>query len=156
MMVEDRGALGLAELQKSTSNWPARRIAIEPGRVFSTFTRTQPQFFLDINAPGAVARGASERSSFRRWNLLDRLRQSFHQVQSELPGADGSGCRLPTHGAGYRQLYVANKVGEMVPLGAWSKSADHGLGTRYPLQSLSGAAVFGGAALRLQFGRALG
>ena len=160
MMVEDRGALGLGELQKSTLELArAANSQSSLDRVFSTFSANSPQFFLDINRTQAQSLGVPLNDLFQTLqtylgssfvNLFNKFNQSF-QVRMQ---ADADFRRTALDIA---SLYVANKVGEMVPMGAMVKvqpTMGSELVTRYNLYPA--AAVFGGAAPGVSSGQALG
>ncbi len=160
MMVEDRGALGLGELQKSTLELArAANSQSSLDGVFSTFSANSPQFFLDINRTQAQSLGVPLNDLFQTLqtylgssyvNLFNKFNQSF-QVRMQ---ADADFRRTALDIA---SLYVANKVGEMVPLGAMVKvqpTMGSELVTRYNLYPA--AAVFGGAAPGFSSGEALG
>ncbi len=159
MMVEDRGTLGLTELQKATME--LARAANSQSRlhsVFSTFSANSPQYFLDINRTQALSLGVPLNDVFNTLqtylgstyvNLFNKFNQSF-QVRMQ---ADAD-FRLV--GQDIASLYVANKVGEMVPLGAIvniQQTLGAELVTRYNLYPA--AAVFGGAATGFSSGQAL-
>jgi HAE1 family hydrophobic/amphiphilic exporter-1 len=159
MMVEDRGALGLAELQKATRVLAqAANSQSKLHAVFSTFSANSPQYFLDIDRTQALSLGVPLYDVFNTLqtylgstyvNLFNKFNQSF-QVRMQ---ADAD-FRLATRDIG--KLYVANKVGEMVPLGAMVKvepTLGSELVTRYNLYPA--AAVFGGPAPGSSSGQAL-
>lgn len=159
MMVEDRGALGLAELQKAVLELSRAGNAQSRLRaVFSTFSANSPQYFLDIDRTQALSLGVPLNDVFNTLqtylgstyvNLFNKFNQSF-QVRMQADSA----YRLGTHDIS--DLYVANKVGEMVPLGAMVKvkpTLGAELVTRYNLYPA--AAVFGGAAPGSSSGQAL-
>jgi len=121
MMVEDRGAAGAGELQK------AAHIILEKAReqpslrgVTTTFSASSPQLYIDINRTMAESLGVSINDVFQTLqtylgstyiNLFNKFNQSF-QVRVQA-------------GADYRRklddikdLYVANRAQQMVPLGA--------------------------------------
>jgi hydrophobic/amphiphilic exporter-1 (mainly G- bacteria), HAE1 family len=159
MMVEDRGALGLTELQKSTfALAAAANSQSKLHGVISTFSANSPQYFLDINRTQALSLGVPLNDLFNTLqtylgstyvNLFNKFNQSF-QVRMQ---ADADFRRATQDIA---SLYVANKVGEMVPLGAMVKvqpTLGSELVTRYNLYPA--AAVFGGAAPGFSSGQAL-
>jgi hydrophobic/amphiphilic exporter-1 (mainly G- bacteria), HAE1 family len=159
MMVEDRGALGLTELQKSTFALAgAANSQSKLHGVISTFSANSPQYFLDINRTQALSLGVPLNDLFNTLqtylgstyvNLFNKFNQSF-QVRIQ---ADADFRRATQDIA---SLYVANKVGEMVPLGAMVKvqpTLGAELVTRYNLYPA--AAVFGGAAPGFSSGEAL-
>jgi hydrophobic/amphiphilic exporter-1 (mainly G- bacteria), HAE1 family len=159
MMVEDRGSIGLSELQKATIEM-ARAANAQSGlaRVFSTFSANSPQYYLDIDRTQALAFGIPLNDVFNTLqtylgstyvNLFNKFNQSF-QVRMQ---ADTDFRRAPQD---ISNLYVANKAGEMVPLGAMVKvqpTLGAELVTRYNLYPA--AAVFGGAAPGFSSGQAL-
>jgi hydrophobic/amphiphilic exporter-1 (mainly G- bacteria), HAE1 family len=159
MMVEDRGALGLGELQKAT--FELARAANSQSSlhgVFSTFSANSPQYFLDINRTQALSLGVPLNDVFNTLqtylgstyvNLFNKFNQSF-QVRMQ---ADAD-FRLVIQDIA--NLYVSNKVGEMVPLGAMVKvlpTLGAELVTRYNLYPA--AAMFGEAAPGFSSGQAL-
>ncbi len=160
MMIEDRGALGLGELQKSTlALTRAANSQSSLQRVFTTFSANSPQYFLDINRTQALSLGVPLNDVFQTLqtylgssyvNLFNKFNQSF-QVRMQ------AGADFRRVVQDISSLYVANKTGEMVPLGA-IVSVKPILGselvTRYNLYPA--AAVFGSAAPGFSSGQALG
>jgi len=121
MMLEDRGAVGVGELQK------AAHIILEKADeqrslqgVTTTFSASSPQLYVDINRTMVESLGVSINDVFQTLqtylgstyiNLFNKFNQSF-QVRVQA-------------GADYRRelddikdLYVANRNQQMVPLGA--------------------------------------
>ena len=140
MVVEDRASIGLAELQKATLAL-LDRAQSDQGFLrlgFTTFSDNSPQIYLDIDRTMAESLGVSVSDVSQTLqtylgstyvNLFNKFNQTFQvRVQAE---------------ADYRRelqdisnLYVANKDGQMVPLGALVKIRRmHGseLVTRYNL-----------------------
>jgi hydrophobic/amphiphilic exporter-1 (mainly G- bacteria), HAE1 family len=159
MMVEDRESLGLAELQKVTRELVAAANAQSNLRgVVTTFSGNSPQFFLDIDRTQALSLGVPLNDVFQTLqtylgssfvNLFNKFNQSF-QVRVQ---ADSQFRRSI---ADIGNLYVANKQGEVVPLGALLKATPtlgSELVTRYNLYPA--ANVFGGAAPGFSSGQAL-
>jgi hydrophobic/amphiphilic exporter-1 (mainly G- bacteria), HAE1 family len=159
MMVEDRGALGLGELQKATIALTRAANAQSTLRdVFTTFSANSPQYFLDIDRTQALSLGVPLNDVFNTLqtylgssyvNLFNKFNQSF-QVRMQ---ADADFRRATQDIA---DLYVANKVGEMVPLGAMVKvqpTLGTELVTRYNLYPA--APVFGASAPGFSSGQAL-
>jgi HAE1 family hydrophobic/amphiphilic exporter-1 len=140
MVVQDRGNLGAAELQKGV-NAVLRRAHSEPGFLlagFTTFSNNSPQIYLDIDRTMANSLGVTIDDVFSTLqtylgstyvNQFNKFNQSFQvRVQAQ---------------ADYRRqlsdvadLYVKNQFGQMVPLGALIQ-VKHMLGsellTRYNL-----------------------
>src|SRR5271166_1722800 len=126
MVVEDRASNGLAELQKATQTLLSRAHS-EPGFLrlgFTTFSDNSPQIYLDINRTMAASLGVSVNDVSQTLqtylgstyvNLLNKFNQAFQvRVQAQ---------------ADYRRqlkdignLFVANRNGQMVPLGALVES----------------------------------
>jgi hydrophobic/amphiphilic exporter-1 (mainly G- bacteria), HAE1 family len=159
MMVEDRGALGLGELQKATFELTRAANAQSSLRdVFTTFSANSPQYFLNIDRTQALSLGVPLNDVFNTLqtylgssyvNLFNKFNQSF-QVRMQ---ADADFRRATQDIA---DLYVANKAGEMVPLGAMVKvqpTLGTELVTRYNLYPA--APVFGASAPGFSSGQAL-
>lgn len=159
MMVEDRGALGLAQLQKSTLELTrAANSQSSLKGVFSTFSANSPQYYLDINRTQARSLGVPLNDVFNTLqtylgstyvNLFNKFNQSF-QVRMQ---ADSDYRRTVQD---ISNLYVSNTAGEMVPLGALLRvvpTLGAELVTRYNLYPA--AAVFGGPAPGFSSGQAL-
>ena len=125
MMVEDKASLGLAELQKVTRELVAAANAQSNLRgVVTTFSGNSPQFFLDIDRTQALSLGVPLNDVFQTLqtylgsayvNLFNKFNQSF-QVRVQ---ADSQFRRDITD---IGNLYVANKQGQVVPLGALLKT----------------------------------
>ncbi len=142
MMVEDRRGLGLRELQKGVQAILGAA-QDKPGFLrigFTTFSDNSPQLYLDINRTMVNSLGVTINDVFQTLqtylgstyvNLFNKFNQSF-QVRVQA-------------GADYRRelqnisnLYVTNKDGQMVPLGAMlSVRRVAGVGTGHALQPLS-------------------
>ncbi|HZY60803.1 MAG TPA: efflux RND transporter permease subunit [Candidatus Binataceae bacterium] len=122
MMVEDRRGIGLRELQKGVHAILAAAQA-KPGFLrtgFTTFSDDSPQLYLDINRTMVSSLGVTVNDVFQTLqtylgstyvNLFNKFNQSF-QVRVQA-------------GEDYRRqlqdisnLYVDNRSGQMVPLGA--------------------------------------
>jgi len=121
MMVEDRGGTGLRELDKAAEK-VIREADRQPGLrgVTTTFSASSPQLDLEINRTMAESLGVTIKDIFETLqtylgstyvNQFNKFNQSF-QVRVQA-------------GADYRNelqdisnLYVANRAGQMVPLGA--------------------------------------
>jgi hypothetical protein len=140
MMVEDRGGVGLAELQKAVQEILRRAHAMPDFlRIgFSTFSASSPQLHLDIDRTMAKSLGVTINDVFETLqtslgstyvNLFNKFNQSFQvRVQAE---ADYR-RRLADIG----NLTVANRSGQMVPLGslvAVRRTLGSELVTRYNL-----------------------
>jgi len=121
MMIEDRTGVGLGELQKGVEEL-IRKVRGNPGLrgVATTFSANSPQLELDINRTMVESLGVTINDVFQTVqtylgssyiNLFNKFNQSFQvRVQAD---------------ADYRKqladignLYVANRTGQMVPLGA--------------------------------------
>ncbi len=121
MMVEDRGSVGLTELQKATE------LVLEKAReerslqgVTTTFSASSPQLFLDINRTMAESLGVTINDVFQTLqtylgstyiNLFNKFNQSF---QVRIQGEPDYRRELDD----INGLYVANRDGQMVPMGA--------------------------------------
>ncbi len=122
MMVEDRRGIGLRELQKGVQAILGAAQA-KPGFLrtgFTTFSDDSPQLYLDINRTMVSSLGVTVNDVFQTLqtylgstyvNLFNKFNQSF-QVRVQA-------------GEDYRRqlqdisnLYVDNRSGQMVPLGA--------------------------------------
>lgn len=159
LMVEDRGALGLAELQKAAVELTHAANAQSSLRgVFTTFSANSPQYFLDINRTQAQSLGVPLNDVFQTLqtylgssyvNLFNSFNQSFQvRVQAD------AGFRQSTEDIA--NLYVANAAGTMVPLGALvdiQPTLGAELVTRYNLYPA--ASVYGAAAPGFSSGQAL-
>jgi len=159
MMLEDRQSLGLGELQKVLQQLVAAANAQSNLQgVVSTFRANSPQYFLDINRTQAFSLGVPLQDVFQTLqtylgssfvNLFNKFNQSFQvRVQADAEfrrGVDDIG-----------RLYVANRQGQVVPLGAIitaTPTLGTELVTRYNLYPA--ANVFGGAAPGVSSGQAL-
>jgi HAE1 family hydrophobic/amphiphilic exporter-1 len=121
MMIEDRVGIGLGELQKAVQGI-LRKADNEPSLrdVTTTFSANSPQLELEINRTMAESLGVTISDVFQTLqtylgstyvNLFTKFNQSF---QVRLQADADSRTRLADIG----NLYVANKNGQMVPLGA--------------------------------------
>ena len=122
MMIEDRGGLGARPLQAATNDLLARA-SEEPGFLrlgFTTFDANSPQLYLDVDRTMARTLGVTIDDLFHTVqtylgstyvNQFNRFDQSF-QVRMQ---ADGEYRRRLSD---IRSLAVANRDGQMVPLGA--------------------------------------
>ncbi|MCU0837227.1 MAG: multidrug efflux RND transporter permease subunit [Rhodospirillales bacterium] len=159
MVIEDRGALGLGELQKATTELTGAANAQSSLRgVFSTFSANSPQYFLEIDRTQANSMGVPLNDVFQTLqtylgssyiNLFNKFNQSY-QVRVQ---ADAQFRRSTDDIA---KLYVSNVEGAMVPLGALVSirpTLGAELVTRYNLYPA--ANVFGGAAPGFSSGQAL-
>jgi len=121
-MIEDRRGLGLRELQKGMLAI-LRAAQSKPGfwrTGFTTFSDSSPQLYLDINRTMVNSLGVSTNDVFQTLqtylgssyiNLFNKFNQSF-QVRTQ------AGADYRTELQDISNLYVANKDGQMVPLGA--------------------------------------
>jgi HAE1 family hydrophobic/amphiphilic exporter-1 len=150
MMVEDRGALGLPELYKSTLEL-LRAANSQTGlqRVNTTFSAKSPQLYLDIDRTKAESLGVQLNDVFTTLqaylgssyvNLFNKFNQVFQvYVQADAP------FRLKP--ADIKNLYVRNDRQQMVPLGTLMdvrQMLGSELVTRYNLYPA--ASVYGSAA----------
>jgi HAE1 family hydrophobic/amphiphilic exporter-1 len=159
MMVEDRGSLGLAELEKGTME-VIRAASGQKGlgHLATTFSARSPQLYLDID------RTKAESLNIPLNNVFDTLQaylgstyvnlfNKFNQVFQVYVQADAAYRLNP---ADINNLYVRNLKNEMVPLGTLLK-IDRTLGselvTRYNLYPA--ASIFGEAAPGFSSGEAL-
>jgi len=122
MMVEDRGGVGLAELQKAVREI-LRKAHDKPGFLrlgFTTFSAESPQLDLEIDRTMAKSLGVTMQDVFKTLqtslgstyvNLFNRFNQSFQvRVQAE--------AEARRELADVGNLSVANGDGQMVPLSA--------------------------------------
>jgi hydrophobic/amphiphilic exporter-1 (mainly G- bacteria), HAE1 family len=159
MMVEDRGSLGLAELQRITSE------IVQAGNsnpalkgLATTFSHQSPQLYLNIDrtkAESLQVRPADVFSALQGYlgSSFVNLFNKFNQVFQVYIQAD-SAYRLQA--ADMRNMYVRNQNGEMVPLSALldvNRVQGAELVTRYNLYPA--AAIFGSAAPGFSSGQAL-
>ncbi|HAY22956.1 MAG TPA: hydrophobe/amphiphile efflux-1 family RND transporter [Desulfobacterales bacterium] len=159
MMVEDRGSLGLAELQKAT-NELIQAAGSQSGLMglATTFSARSPQIYLDIDRTKVESMGVPLGDVFATLqaylgstfvNLFNKFDQSYQvYVQADAP------FRLNPDDV--KNLYVRNQKGEMTPLGTMM-SVHRRLGselvTRYNLYPA--AQVFGAAAPGFSSGEAI-
>jgi hydrophobic/amphiphilic exporter-1 (mainly G- bacteria), HAE1 family len=159
MMVEDRGSLGLAELEKATMA-VIRAASGQSGLGFiaTTFSARSPQLYLDID------RTKAESLNIPLNNVFDTLQaylgstyvnlfNKFNQVFQVYVQAD-AGARLQAEDI--KSLYVRNLKSEMVPLGTLLKvnrTLGSELVTRYNLYPA--ASIFGSAAPGFSSGEAI-
>jgi HAE1 family hydrophobic/amphiphilic exporter-1 len=120
MMIEDRGNLGLQELQKAAME-VARAANSQSGlrNVVTTFSARSPQLYLDIDRTKAESLNIPMTNVFQTLqsylgstfvNLFNKFNQVFQvYVQADAP------YRLRPEDI--KSLYVRNGQGEMVPLG---------------------------------------
>jgi hydrophobic/amphiphilic exporter-1 (mainly G- bacteria), HAE1 family len=159
MMVQDRGSLGLAELQRAAAELTQRAASRAGLRgLATTFSFRSPQLYLNIDRTKAESLQVSPASIFETLqaylgssfvNLFNRFNQVF-QVYVQADAA----YRLQPEDL--RHLYVRNQNGEMVPLNALievKQVQGTELVTRYNLYPA--AAVFGSAAPGFSSGQAL-
>jgi HAE1 family hydrophobic/amphiphilic exporter-1 len=159
MMVEDRGSSGLRELQKAVQSVVVHADS-EPGLrgVTTSFSTDSPQLYLDIDRTMTESLGVTVNDVFQTLqtylgssyvNRFNKFNQSFEvRVQA---GAD---YRRQLHDVA--GLYVANRDGQMVPLGALlrvRRVLGAELLTRYNLYPA--ASVVGDAAPGYSSGQAL-
>jgi HAE1 family hydrophobic/amphiphilic exporter-1 len=120
IMIEDRGALGLGELQKAVLEIIQTGNS-QPGlqRLGTTFSALSPQLYLDIDRVKAESLGVPIDAVFSTLqafpgtsfiNLFNKFNQVFQvNVQAE--------ARHRLQPEDLKNLYVRNNKGEMVPLG---------------------------------------
>jgi HAE1 family hydrophobic/amphiphilic exporter-1 len=124
MMVEDRGSLGVHELQKTVQSVLLRADG-EPGLrgVTTAFNATSPQLELDVDRTMAQSLGVTLNDVFQTLqtylgstyvNQFNKFNQSF-QVRVQ---ADAAHRRRADDIA---NLYVANRSQQMVPMGAFTR-----------------------------------
>ena len=159
MMVEDRGSLGLAELQRNTGEL-IRKGNAHPNlqRLATTFSAHSPQIYLDIDRTKAESLQVQPSSVFE--TLQGYLGSSFinffnkfNQVFQVYIQAD---ARYRLEPRNMRNLFVRNRNGEMVPLNALLQVRQvqgSELVTRYNLYPA--ASIYGGAAQGFSSGEAL-
>ncbi len=159
MMLEDRQSLGLAELGKVTRELVAAANAQSNLRgVVTTFSGDSPQYFLDIDRTQALSLGVPLNDVFQTIqtflgssfvNLFNKFNQSFQvRVQAD--------AQFRRDVSDLSSLYVANKQGQLVPLGALlsvNPSIGSELVVRYNLYPA--ANVFGAPAPGASSGEAL-
>jgi HAE1 family hydrophobic/amphiphilic exporter-1 len=122
MMIEDRGGVGLAELQKGVQAL-LQKARDEPGFLrigFTTFNAGSPQLHLDVDRTMARGLGVTVDDVMKTLqtslgssyvNLFNKFNQSF-QVRVQ---ATAENRRRPTD---IGDLAVPNQSGQMVPLGS--------------------------------------
>jgi hydrophobic/amphiphilic exporter-1 (mainly G- bacteria), HAE1 family len=121
MMIEDRGSVGIEELQKA-AQLVLRKAHDDPSLegVTTTFSANSPQLYVDINRTMVESLGVTINDVFQTLqtylgstyiNLFNKFNQSFQvRVQGE---AD-----FRREIDDINDLNVANQTGQMVPLGA--------------------------------------
>jgi len=159
MMIEDRGSLGLAELQKAVIEVMAAGGSQSGLRNLSTtFSAGSPQLYLDIDRVKAeslqvpLGRVFETLQAYLGSSFVN-LFNKFNQVFQVYVQADAQYRLQPED---IKDLYVRNARGEMVPLGALlqvHRSLGSELVTRYNLYPA--AQIFGGAAPGFSTGQAL-
>jgi len=159
MMVEDRRSLGLAELQRATSDLVQRSNSHSTLRgLASTFSARSPQVYLDIDrtkAESLQVRPSSVFDTLQAYlgssfvNLFNKYNQVFQvYIQAD--------TRYRLQAGDMRNLYVRNQNGDMVPLDALlevKQVQGTELLTRYNLYPA--ASIFGSAAPGSSSGDAL-
>ncbi len=150
MMVEDRGSLGLTELQRNTHELVQKGNSDSSLRgLATTFSATSPQLYLEINRTKAESFQVLPPDIFSTLQAylgssFVNFFNKFNQVFQVYIQADDR-YRLQTKDIG--NLYVRNQNGQMVPLSALlevKKIQGSELVTRYNLYPA--AAIFGSAA----------
>ena len=159
MIVEDRGSLGLGELQRVASELVrAGNSHPDLQRLATTFSFGSPQLYLDIDRTKAESLHVLPAEVFNTLqgylgSSFVNLFNKFNQVFQVYIQAD-SAYRLEPKSM--RNLYVRNQSGEMVPLNALlevKRTQGTELVTRYNLYPA--ASVFGSAAPGFSSGQAL-
>ncbi|MEW6659583.1 MAG: multidrug efflux RND transporter permease subunit [Thermodesulfobacteriota bacterium] len=159
MMLEDRGSLGLGELQKAV--WEILRAGrAQPGvqNLLTTFSVTSPQIYLDIDRTKAESLEVPLENVFNTLqaypgtsfvNLFNKFNQVFQvNVQADAP------YRLQSEDL--KNLYTRNKKGEMVPLGTLMEvrqTLGSELVTRYNLYPA--APIYGATSPEISSGQGL-
>jgi len=159
IMVEDRGGLGLAELEKATDIL-IQTAGAQSGLVglATTFSASSPQIYLDIDRTKVESLGVPLGEVFATLQAylgssFVNLFNKFNQVYQVYVQADAPFRLQPDE---VRNLYVRNYRGEMTPLGTMmSVNLRQGseLVTRYNLYPA--APVFGAAAPGFSSGEAM-
>jgi HAE1 family hydrophobic/amphiphilic exporter-1 len=159
IMIEDRGSLGLHELQQAVQDI-IRAGESEPvlTRMHTTFSARSPQIYLDIDRTKAESLGLSLETVFATLqafpgtsyvNLFNKFNQVFQvNVQADAP------FRIDPEDL--KNLYARNNRGEMVPLGTLMEARrilGSELVTRYNLYPA--APVFGGTTRGFSSGQGL-
>ncbi len=159
MEVEDRGNLGMQQLQEATNNL-MQAASAQPGmeHLVTTFNTSNPELYLHIDRTKAEALHVPLASVFNTLqsylgSSFVNLFNKFNQVYQVYIQA-GSKYRLNPADIG--NLYVRNSMGGMVPLSTLL-TVSHTLGsevvTRYNLYPA--AAIFGSASPGYSSGQAL-
>jgi HAE1 family hydrophobic/amphiphilic exporter-1 len=159
MIVEDRASLGLRELQKASEQIIVQANDEPPVRgVTSTFSVDSPQLRLNINRTMVESLGVSINDVFSTLqtylgsNYVDQFNKFNQSFQVRLQAGSNYRRRLEDIG----DLYVSNKEGQMVPLGALldvHRVLGSELLTRYNLYPA--APIIGSAAPGFSSGQAL-
>jgi HAE1 family hydrophobic/amphiphilic exporter-1 len=159
MMVEDRGNVGLAELQRTTSELIQQGNSHPSLRgLTTTFSAHSPQLYLNIDRTKAESLRVPTSSVFDTLqaylgssfaNLFNKYNQIFQvYIQAD--------TRYRLEPKDLRNMYVRNQNGEMVPLNAIvqvKQTQGTELLTRYNLYPA--ASIFGSAAQGFSSGQAL-
>jgi HAE1 family hydrophobic/amphiphilic exporter-1 len=159
MMVEDRGSLGLTELQRNASELVQKGNSHPSLRgLATTFSVHSPQLYLNINRTKAESLQVLPSSVFDTLQAYlgssyVNLFNKFNQVFQVYIQADN---RYRLQAKDIRNLYVRNQKGEMLPLSALldvKQIQGAELITRYNLYPA--ASIFGSAAPGFSSGQAL-
>ena len=159
MMVEDRGSLGMEELQKAVFDLVGTGNSDKSLQgLASTFNVTSPQLYLDVDRTKAQSFHVPLNNVFETLrgylgSSFANLFNKFNQVYQVYIQAEDRHRIRPED---IRNLYTRNTQGDMVPLGSILKVTHaHGpeLVTRYNLYPA--AAIFGSAAPGFSSGQAL-
>ena len=160
MMVEDRGSLGLTELQRNASELAQKGNSLPGLRgLATTFSVHSPQVYLNIDRTKAESLQVPPSQVFETLQAylgssFVNLFNKFNQVFQVYIQADNAYRLQPRD---MRNLYVRNQNGEMVPLNALlevKQTQGTELVTRYNLYPA--APIFGSAAPGFSSGQALG
>ena len=159
MMVEDRGSLGLAQLQEATNELTRLGNSQPTLRgLATTFSTSSPQLYLNINRTKAESLHVPLNNVFTTLQAylgssFVNLFNKFNQVFQVYIQADS---RYRLEPRDIKNLYVRNDSGGMVPLGTLldvQRIQGSELITRYNLYPA--AAIFGSAAPGYSSGQAL-
>jgi multidrug efflux pump len=120
LMVEDRGTLGVVELQRQTDRLAAR-LQREPGLVgvTSQFRSNTPQLFLDVERTKVQALGVplNDVNLTAQVYLGSLYANSFNEFGRYWQVTIQAEGRFRAQISDVNQLHVRNKWGDMVPLG---------------------------------------
>jgi multidrug efflux pump len=127
LMVEDRGNLGLAELQSSVDNLVAKG-NMTPGlaNVFTSLRANTPWIYLDIDRVKAKSMGISLNDVFNTLQVYmgSLYVNNFNEFGRSWQVNVQADARFRRSAEDVRQLKVRNATGDMVPLAAISAVRD--------------------------------